>query len=128
MSQSTSGRVQTGGDIDSKLISRWTLHKFFRNVAYEQRGCHDGNGEPSACWIWMKAVCDRGYGRVKIGGFRGKTYKAHRLAYVLFTNDYDIGGCDIHHLCGVRNCVNPLHLEKRKSWDHRAGTDGNLLF
>ncbi len=59
------------------------------------------------CWLWTAAVSKGGYGRFGVDG--GVGY-AHRWVYEHF-----IGlvpeGLDIDHLCRVRNCVNPDHLE-----------------
>ena len=62
----------------------------------------------SGCWIWMGADNgDQGYGRVYLGG---KSYRAHRLMYELIKGKVP-GGLDLDHLCRVRCCVNPAHLE-----------------
>ena len=70
--------------------------------------------EPNTgCWLWLGADTAEGYGKMGIGlrgdGTRRVVY-AHRLAYEL-----DIGpipeGMTIDHLCRVRCCVNPRHLE-----------------
>lgn len=65
----------------------------------------DRSGE---CWIWT-ACLDRtsGYGRVTI---KGKTLYSHRLAYETFVGPIP-DGLDLDHLCRVRACCNPAHLE-----------------
>lgn len=64
--------------------------------------------DPSGCWLWTGRKDNHGYGNVS-GGLH-RTLKAHRLAYV-----YVVGpipeGLTIDHLCRVRACVNPAHLE-----------------
>ena len=49
----------------------------------------------------------RGYGNLRING---KTLKVHRYAWMLLRgpipNDYPLD-----HLCRIKNCVNPDHLE-----------------
>ena len=116
-----------GCEINPKHITKWTLHNLCRRVTIEHLGCFDGNGERSVCWVWQKGCDKDGYPQIKLGGMFGSKYKAHRVAYVMFTGDFDIAGSDVHHLCNVRNCINPQHLEKRKSWGHRAG-EGDLPF
>lgn len=66
------------------------------------------NYEPvpeSGCWIWMGAV-SQGYGYMLRGG---KHIKAHRLFYEHHKGP--IGPFVLDHLCRVRCCVNPDHLE-----------------
>lgn len=59
------------------------------------------------CWIWTGYIGPGGYGRFR---FNGKTCQAHRAAYEIYVGG--IGdGLHIDHLCGVRSCVNPKHLE-----------------
>lgn len=59
------------------------------------------------CWFWMAATKGNGYGHLWWGGrYQG----AHRVAYQL-----EMGaipkGLEIDHLCRVRHCVRPSHLE-----------------
>jgi hypothetical protein len=64
---------------------------------------------PSGCWLWTGALNDRGYGRWprwKDGGTR----QAHRRVYEMLVGPIP-EGLQIDHLCRVRNCVNPDHLE-----------------
>lgn len=66
---------------------------------------------PGGCWKWIGATKPGGYGIfvIKKYGIQ-KTYNAHRWSY-----EYHKGkipeGLTIDHLCRVRNCVNPDHLE-----------------
>lgn len=64
--------------------------------------------EPSSgCWLWQGALNSDGYGTLRVSGRR---MRAHRFAYESFVGP--IGeGLTIDHLCRVRNCVNPGHLE-----------------
>jgi hypothetical protein len=59
------------------------------------------------CWLWTGTL-SRGYGHVKLHGEPKTT--AHRAVY-----QYLVGpipdGLVLDHLCRVRNCVNPDHLE-----------------
>lgn len=59
------------------------------------------------CWIWRAAKIADGYGVI---GFAGKSRYAHRLAYEALVGPIPVGLC-IDHLCRVRNCVNPDHME-----------------
>ncbi len=61
----------------------------------------------SGCWIFM-GHCNRdGYARVR---FKGKQIKAHRLFYENFIGPIP-SGLVLDHICRVRCCVRPDHLE-----------------
>jgi hypothetical protein len=65
----------------------------------------------SGCWIWIGALEGGGYGNISSGGSRkAKRIKAHRVAYVLYKGEVPEGK-DLDHLCRLRCCVNPDHLE-----------------
>jgi hypothetical protein len=55
------------------------------------------------CWLWTAHVGRDGYGRYRCS-------MAHRVAYELLVGPIP-EGLHIDHLCRVRNCVNPAHLE-----------------
>lgn len=59
------------------------------------------------CWLWMAHRDRDGYGRIQV---RGKTLGAHRLAYEIFVGPIP-QGLTIDHLCRIRHCVNPHHLD-----------------
>lgn len=63
---------------------------------------------PTGCWLWTGAANGSGgYGVVRVAG---RDLGAHRVFY-----DALVGPAPcwqhIDHLCGVRRCVNPAHLE-----------------
>lgn len=60
------------------------------------------------CWLWTARTVD-GYGTFWMGYAIGHK-KAHRLAYELLVGEIPVG-LELDHLCRVRNCVNPAHLE-----------------
>lgn len=62
----------------------------------------------SGCWAWDRAVTSHGYGAQSLG--RGRTAPAHRLAYE-FAKGPIPEGLELDHLCRVRSCINPDHLE-----------------
>lgn len=62
----------------------------------------------SGCWIWTGTVDGSGYGGIKI---RGKLTKAHRLSYEHYVGKIQ-PELEIDHLCRVRCCVNPEHLDQ----------------
>lgn len=65
------------------------------------------------CWLYTACVDSSGYGRITVDG-QGKL--AHRLVYEelvgeLPEEDDEENRLTLDHLCRVRNCVNPDHLE-----------------
>lgn len=67
----------------------------------------DKSAGPEACWPWLGFRNPSGYGMKQIGTH---TALAHRWMY-----EQNIGAIPakltIDHICGVRHCVNPAHLE-----------------
>lgn len=67
------------------------------------------------CQIWTGPKITQGYGKLylQIPGVKrtGKSVLAHRLAYELAHGQGSADGLTIDHLCGVRTCCNPNHLE-----------------
>ena len=61
----------------------------------------------TGCWLWIANTNHRGYGRFWL---RGKMHSAHRVTYKHFVGPIP-GGLQLDHLCRVRSCVNPEHLE-----------------
>lgn len=59
------------------------------------------------CWIWRGRENQDGYGRLMAGG---TTQLAHRYVYSQLVGPIP-EGLQIDHLCRVRMCVNPEHLE-----------------
>lgn len=59
------------------------------------------------CWIWQAAPSSSGYGTFKV---HGRTEQAHRFAYELLVDQIPFG-LTIDHICRVRMCVNPDHME-----------------
>jgi hypothetical protein len=66
--------------------------------------CDDATG----CWLWTGALASHGYGN--FGVAMGTTRYAHRLAYEQW-RDAIPRGLVIDHLCRVRRCVNPWHMD-----------------
>lgn len=59
------------------------------------------------CWEWIGAISTNGYGKTTISN---RTVSAHRAVYVLLVGPIP-EGMQLDHLCRVRHCVNPNHLE-----------------
>jgi len=60
----------------------------------------------SGCWLWMGVPDKDGYGRTRIVGV--PTWRAHRAVYFILRGYMPVS---LDHLCRVRSCVNPDHLE-----------------
>lgn len=80
----------------SKLPAELPLH-LRRNIEPGDNGC----------WLWARSKSRDGYGWASLNN---KTYQAHRLIYVLTKGEVP-EGLHLDHLCRVRHCVNPAHLE-----------------
>ena len=63
--------------------------------------------DESGCWLWAAGKDRDGYGGFRMGS--GNT-RAHRTAYQHLVGEI-AAGLVIDHLCRVRSCVNPAHLE-----------------
>ncbi len=56
------------------------------------------------CWLWLKGIdSSNGYARFRLEW-------AHRVSYKIHVGAIP-EGLTIDHLCRVRHCVNPAHLE-----------------
>lgn len=59
------------------------------------------------CWLWTGATMPNGYGNAWNGS---EVVGAHRAVYELVVGPIP-EGMDLDHLCRVRNCVRPSHVE-----------------
>lgn len=59
------------------------------------------------CWVWTGAQQGAGYGMLRVDG---EGASAHRLAHEEWIGPIP-DGLEIDHLCRVRLCINPEHLE-----------------
>src|SRR3990167_9081181 len=60
----------------------------------------------ATCWLWKGSIDSQGYGRLS----RRPRRSAHRFSYQLLIGPIPPGR-ELDHLCRVRHCVNPDHLE-----------------
>src|SRR3990167_3191143 len=72
-------------------------------VPYLEQDC----GYETPCWVWQRSNDGHGYGAAVRGK---KVVKAHRY-YWEEANGTVPEGLQLDHLCRVRMCVNPDHLE-----------------
>ena len=81
----------------SITLTRRDLARFFGKVRVNQ-----GTG----CWEWTGCIQRGGYSRF---GMDGVDY-GHRVSHRAFVGAIPVG-TEIDHLCMVKHCVNPAHLE-----------------
>lgn len=72
------------------------LDRFMRMVAV--------HGE---CWLWQGRLTRGGYGQFH---YQGKTWRAHKAAWVLFRGKLRKDRV-LLHTCDTPQCVNPAHLK-----------------
>jgi len=72
-----------------------------------QRIREDVIEDVNGCWCWTGNLNRDGYAYFK---FDGRFTSVHRASYEEFVGSIP-DGMDIDHLCRVRDCVNPDHLE-----------------
>lgn len=72
--------------------------RFWKNV--------DRNG-PNGCWLWTAGLIASGYGQFWDGE---RKVVAHRHSFEMLRGAIP-PGLTLDHLCRVRRCVNPDHLE-----------------
>ena len=67
----------------------------------------DRNGR-GGCWLWTASL--NRYGYPNFGAVNGRPMAGHRYAYERLVGPIP-AGLQLDHLCRVRRCVNPAHLE-----------------
>lgn len=60
------------------------------------------------CWLWTANIDPGGYGTFQARNHQ--RWYAHRWSYTYHVGPIP-GGLQLDHLCRVRHCVNPAHLE-----------------
>jgi hypothetical protein len=69
----------------------------------------EDTGYTSPCWLWYGPLNGNGYAIAYVPEFR-----KHRMMHILFyERKYGLvpDGLELDHLCRVRRCINPDHLE-----------------
>lgn len=59
------------------------------------------------CWLWTARLDEYGYGVFTVNS---RPRRAHRIAWTILRG-YLPDELTIDHLCRVRNCVNPYHMD-----------------
>ncbi len=76
-------------------------------LADEERLREKFSVSASGCWLWNGPLSSDGYGKFQM---RSRSRIAHRAAYEIIVGPIP-AGLELDHLCRVRHCVNPEHLE-----------------
>ncbi len=78
--------------------------------------------DADGCWRWQLSLDRDGYGA---GCFNKRKGRSHRLSYEAFVGPIP-DGLHIDHLCRVRDCANPAHLEPVTNAENiRRGVPGS---
>jgi len=95
-----------------------------KHVLDERYFSIEDKGYKTPCWVWKRAtVGERGYGQVSVCG---KKVVAHRAVWEERIGPWP-AGLQADHLCRVRLCVNPDHIEPvTQSVNQRRGRGAKL--
>lgn len=76
------------------------IERFSRHIVEDKNGC----------WIWVGAKSPGGYALMGVGRADMGIMRAHRFSFEYFIGPIP-NGKELDHLCRVRACVNPFHVE-----------------
>jgi hypothetical protein len=97
-------------------VTKELLIQFFSTVTVHDSMWHNG----TRCWVWTGWRDKRkGYAWIN---YKNRIYSAHRFSYLCFVGSIEDETLD--HLCKVRACVNPSHLEPTPSRVNTLRGDG----
>jgi hypothetical protein len=63
--------------------------------------------DPAKCWLWTGRVTEKGYARIRADG---RAQFVHVLSYERAHGPVPAGK-ELDHLCRVKRCANPAHLD-----------------
>lgn len=93
------GKLRRHGSTDDRLGDSASLAvRIKRSVVID---------EETGCWMWQGGLRGGGYGRLSV---HDRSAPAHRVSFEVFRHPIPDGRV-LDHLCRVRSCVNPWHLE-----------------
>ena len=99
------------------FVKRWT-------GTLEERFLQHTPERGDGCWLWAGAVMSTGYGKLT---WQYQQMLAHRASYELHVGPIP-DGMQIDHLCEVRLCVNPKHLEPVMQYENlRRAADRRVV-
>jgi len=77
-----------------------------------------------ACWLWLGYISPQGYGKLTR---ERRQIQAHRYTYELLGGTIP-ADLDLDHLCRVRHCVRPEHMEPvTRKENAQRGAHGRLV-
>src|SRR6267154_6559167 len=81
------------------------------------------NGKRSVCWLWLGCLNKKGYGMCGRKTHLDENY-AHRYMYKKYKGRLSYKK-ELDHLCLIKRCIRPLHLESvtseencRRKWNN----------
>jgi len=88
---------------------------------------HSAERTADGCFLFAGEIGNHGYGVIRRKR-SGQVYRwtAHRLAYELAVGPIPRDK-EIHHLCQIRRCVNPAHLELVTRREHLGNGGRHLI-
>jgi hypothetical protein len=92
-------RVRNLTKLTPNEVKAWTQYTLWSRI--------DMSGGLKSCWLWKGGHNVHGYGVLSV---KRRSVYAHRLAYEIACGPVP-KGLELDHLCRVRNCVNPGHME-----------------
>lgn len=110
----------------SRHYQRWmrTGHPLGTSRRSSEARFFDKVQQVGDCWIWMASKDQSGYGMFSDHDSPSKSAhtqveRAHRWSYAFLRAEIP-DGLQLDHLCRIRDCVNPWHLEpvtNRVNWE-----------
>lgn len=86
---------------------RTSVHERFWSKVDKLAAVPECRPDLGPCWLWTASKSPKGYGRFDLPG---RTIGAHRWSYEDVNGSVPVD-LELDHLCRVRRCVNPDHLE-----------------
>lgn len=91
------------------FIPEKSLQKFHTNYTVVD------TGYKTPCWLWNRALTEKGYGQFwfkEFGKGKSKNHRAHRAAYIHYVNPNLDPKLDLDHQCDIEACANPWHVQE----------------
>lgn len=87
-----------------------TMHRYKQMMTRSDMNRFESKFDKTdGCWLWKGSLVVNGYGRFRPHG-KSQAVNAHRISYDIYVGRIPSGKA-VDHLCRVRGCVNPSHLE-----------------
>lgn len=85
------------------MANKGVFHKGDPFLRYDE----EDRGHETLCWIWQGGTTGAGYGTLAL---ERRNHLAHRAYWEHYVGEIP-EAMTIDHLCRVKNCVNPTHME-----------------